>query len=67
LREFLLGDGISYMPSDANGDIWTGYFDEREFGNYGWTTPVGAAGVPVSLSQAKRFGTMRHLRAFAMR
>jgi len=33
------------VQSDANGNIWTGYFDEGVFGNYGWTTPVGAAGL----------------------
>lgn len=44
-REFLLGDGISHVQSDANGNIWTGYFDEGVFGNYGWATPAGAAGL----------------------
>ncbi len=45
LREFLLGDGISHVQSDAKGNIWAGYFDEGVFGNYGWTTTVGAAGL----------------------
>jgi hypothetical protein len=44
-REFLLGDGVSHVQTDARGNIWVGYFDEGVFGNYGWKTPVGAAGL----------------------
>src|SRR5262245_18658350 len=43
LREMLLGDGIQSVQVTANGVIWTAFFDEGIFGNYGWEHPVGAA------------------------
>lgn len=45
LREFLLGDGIETIQTTRRGEIWTSYFDEGVFGNYGWSDPVGAAGL----------------------
>lgn len=45
LREFLLGDGIATIQTTRRGEIWTSYFDEGVFGNYGWHAPVGAAGL----------------------
>jgi len=42
LREILLGDGIQTVQAMSSGVIWTSYFDEGVFGNYGWTDPVGA-------------------------
>lgn len=45
LREFLLGDGIASIQTTRRGEIWTSYFDEGVFGNYGWHTPVGATGL----------------------
>lgn len=36
LRNFLLGDGIGRVQTTQRGIIWTGYFDEGVFGNYGW-------------------------------
>jgi hypothetical protein len=45
VREFLLGDGIEDVQVDRSGQIWVSYFDEGVFGNYGWTTPIGAAGL----------------------
>ncbi len=45
LREFLLGDGIETVQVTRSGEIWTSYFDEGIFGNYGWGAPVGAAGL----------------------
>jgi len=44
-REFLLGDGIETIQSTADGQIWTSYFDEGVFGNFGWRDPVGASGL----------------------
>jgi len=60
-REFLLGDGINHIQTDAEGRIWVGYFDEGIFGNFGWQYaggPFGQRGFLVSLNQAKRYGTM---------
>ncbi len=45
IREFLLGDGIQDLKVTAQNNIWTSYFDEGVFGNYGWKNPVGAAGL----------------------
>lgn len=42
---FLLGDGIADIQCDSEGKIWTSYFDEGIFGNYGWNEPVGASGL----------------------
>ena len=44
-REILLGDGIQSVQTTSAGLIWTSYFDEGVFGNYGWEQPVGAAGL----------------------
>jgi hypothetical protein len=45
LKEILLGDGIQSLQVSKNGTIWTGYFDEGVFGNYGWDNPIGASGL----------------------
>jgi hypothetical protein len=45
LRSFLLGDGIQDVQTTSAGSIWTSYFDEGIFGNYGWDDPVGASGL----------------------
>lgn len=44
IREFLLGDGIQSVQVTEQGTIWTSYFDEGVFGNYGWNPPVGESG-----------------------
>lgn len=44
-HEFLLGDGISDLQVDATGLIWVSYTDEGIFGNLGWRSPIGAAGL----------------------
>lgn len=44
-REILLGDGIKSVQVTSAGIIWTSYFDEGVFGNYGWPTPVGSSGL----------------------
>ncbi|MDH4048476.1 MAG: hypothetical protein OEV63_10120 [Gammaproteobacteria bacterium] len=44
-REMLLGDGIQDVQATSNGVIWTSFFDEGIFGNYGWENPVGASGL----------------------
>ncbi|OWA34942.1 hypothetical protein B9G55_14465 [Saccharibacillus sp. O16] len=44
-RRFLLGDGIQQVQTTAGGLIWTSYFDEGVFGNYGWKRPVGESGL----------------------
>ncbi|MFB5197593.1 hypothetical protein ACE198_22240 [Neobacillus sp. KR4-4] len=45
IRTFLLGDGIQNLLVTKGNKIWTGYFDEGVFGNYGWDKPVGANGL----------------------
>jgi len=45
LREILLGDGVQTMQATSHGELWTSYFDEGIFGNYGWRDPVGASGL----------------------
>lgn len=45
VREMLLGDGIQSVQATAGGTIWTSYFDEGVFGNYGWKSPIGASGL----------------------
>lgn len=45
VREFLLGDGIEHLFVTEQNNIWTAYFDEGIFGNYGWDEPVGSAGL----------------------
>jgi hypothetical protein len=44
-REILLGDGIQSVQATSSGVIWTSFFDEGVFGNYGWQNPVGASGL----------------------
>jgi hypothetical protein len=44
-REILLGDGIQSVQVSSAGVIWTSYFDEGVFGNYGWEDPIGASGL----------------------
>lgn len=45
LRDFILGDGIEDIKIDSTGNIWTSYYDEGIFGNFGWTEPVGSSGL----------------------
>jgi hypothetical protein len=45
VREILLGDGIQSVQATSDGVIWTSFVDEGVFGNYGWSTPVGASGL----------------------
>jgi hypothetical protein len=45
VRSFLLGDGIQDVQTTRDGRIWTSYFDEGIFGNYGWNDPIGASGL----------------------
>lgn len=45
VREFLLGDGIQNVHVTEKGTIWTSYFDEGVFGNFGWDNPIGGHGL----------------------
>lgn len=45
IRSFCLGDGIEHVQVTKNQEIWTGYFDEGVFGNYGWEEPIGRSGL----------------------
>ncbi len=45
LTEILLGDGIQTTQTTSHGVIWTSYFDEGVFGNFGWAEPIGASGL----------------------
>jgi hypothetical protein len=40
-----LGDGIEHLRVDLSGRIWAGYFDEGVLGNFGWSDPLGHAGL----------------------
>lgn len=44
-KSILLGDGINNVRVTEQGTIWTSYFDEGVFGNYGWHTPIGMSGL----------------------
>ncbi|HEY2410780.1 MAG TPA: hypothetical protein VGI40_00975 [Pirellulaceae bacterium] len=44
-HEISLGDGIQSVQATSNAVIWTSYFDEGVFGNYGWESPIGSAGL----------------------
>ncbi len=44
-RRFLVGDGVQSVQTTAGGLIWTSFFDEGVFGNYGWDRPVGESGL----------------------
>ncbi|NGZ76703.1 hypothetical protein [Saccharibacillus alkalitolerans] len=44
-RRFVIGDGIGHVQTTAGGLIWTGFFDEGVFGNYGWKRPIGESGL----------------------
>lgn len=57
LHDFLLGDGIEHVQATSEGTIWTGYFDEGIFGNYGWNPPVGQAGLLAWDAQGNRLYT----------
>ncbi|WP_155638636.1 hypothetical protein [Burkholderia cepacia] len=39
--EILLGDGIQSVQVTGTGEIWTSYFDEGVFGNFGWERRSG--------------------------
>lgn len=45
VNEFLLGDGIQDLKVTNQNKIWTSYFDEGIFGNYGWDDPIGKSGL----------------------
>lgn len=45
ITQFCLGDGIQDVQVTAGGTIWTSYFDEGVYGNYGWDEPIGASGL----------------------
>jgi hypothetical protein len=45
LKEFIIGDGVQDIKITRKGVIWTSYFDEGVFGNYGWDEPIGAVGL----------------------
>jgi hypothetical protein len=44
-RDILLGDGIQSVQTTSAGVVWTSYFDEGVFGNFGWQRPVGECGL----------------------
>ena len=53
-REILLGDGIQNVQTDSNGIIWTSFFDEGVFGNFGWNEPVGKSGLIAWNTEGKK-------------
>lgn len=44
-RRFVLGDGLRGLGATPDGRLWAAYFDEGIFGNYGWSEPLGGAGL----------------------
>jgi hypothetical protein len=58
-REILLGDGIKSVQTTSDGVIWTSFFDEGVFGNYGWQSPVGASGLVAWNSSGKKLYEFR--------
>jgi hypothetical protein len=54
LRDFLLGDGIQDVQTTHDGHIWTSYFDEGVFGNFGWNEPIGHDGLIRWSTEGKR-------------
>lgn len=52
--EILLGDGIQNVQTDSNGIIWTSFFDEGVFGNFGWNEPVGKSGLIAWNTEGKK-------------
>jgi len=44
LNEYCFGDGIEKIVF-LNNEIWTSYFDEGVFGNFGWEQPIGKSGL----------------------
>lgn len=44
-RGLVLGDGIESIQTTSSGVIWTSYFDEGIFGNFGWDEPLGSSGL----------------------
>jgi hypothetical protein len=54
LRAILMGDGIETVQATRRGELWTSYFDEGVFGNFGWNDPVGAAGLIAFSSQGEK-------------
>ena len=45
VRQFLLGDGIQNVYVTNENRVWTSYFDEGIYGNYGWEDPIGRMGL----------------------
>lgn len=45
IRGITLGDGIQNVSVTPGGLIWTSYFDEGVFGNFGWEKPLGISGL----------------------
>lgn len=45
IDELIFGDGIQDIKVEQSGVIWTSYFDEGIFGNYGWLNPIGISGL----------------------
>lgn len=53
-RELLLGDGIKGVQATTGGVVWTSYFDEGIFGNFGWEQPIGSSGLIAWDSSGRR-------------
>lgn len=45
IKELLLGDGVQTIQATCGGEIWVSYFDEGIYGNFGWGSSFGAAGL----------------------
>jgi hypothetical protein len=45
VSEIILGDGIEQIFVLRGQNVWVSYFDEGIFGNCGWDSPLGSAGL----------------------
>jgi hypothetical protein len=45
ISSFTIGDGVQDVGVASDGRIWTSYFDEGVFGNFGWDQPLGSSGL----------------------
>lgn len=59
-RELVLGDGIESTQVTSRGEVWTSFFDEGVFGNYGWTNPIGASGLVAWDATGKKLYEFEH-------
>lgn len=64
-KRFLLGDGIQDVQVTSEDIIWTSYFDEGVFGNYGWgNNPIGKSGLVSWDKEGKMLSEQKDFRIY---